>query len=116
MTLLIGVNNQFQGGAFERYEEEFIQLLNQAIQFAQDRGNRVIVLSIPDYSYSPFGQNWGNPETTSSEIDAYNAYAQSVCENIGISFVDVTDISRQALEQPELLADDGLHLSEKKKK
>ena len=112
VTLLIGVNNQFQGGAFERYEEEFIQLLNQAIQFAQGNEDQVIVLSIPDYAFSPFGQNWGNPETTSNEIDTYNTYAKSVCENIGISFVNVTDISRQALERPELLADDGLHLSE----
>ena len=111
VTLLIGVNNQFQGGAPERYEEEFIQLLNKAIQFANGKEDRVIVLSIPDYAYSPFGQNWGNPETISSEIDAYNTYAQSVCENIGISFVNVTDISRQALDRPELLAGDGLHLS-----
>ena len=112
VTLLIGVNNQFQSRPFELYEEEFIRLLNQAIQFAKDDEDRVIVISIPDYAYSIFGQNWGDPQTTSAEIDAYNAYAESVCDNLDIAFLNVTDISRQALIRTELLATDGLHLSQ----
>lgn len=112
VTLLIGVNNQFQSKPFEIYEIEFIRLLNQAIQFAQDDKKRVIVLSIPDYAYSIFGQNWGDPETTSMEIDAYNNYAKAICENLDIKFLYVTDISREALIRTELLATDGLHLSE----
>jgi hypothetical protein len=48
VTLLIGVNNQYQDKPFEIYETEFIRLLNHAIQFVQDDKKRVIVISIPD--------------------------------------------------------------------
>ncbi len=34
VTLLIGVNNQYQGKPFSLYEEEFPELLNRAIDFA----------------------------------------------------------------------------------
>jgi len=112
VTLLIGVNNQFQGLPFETYEMEFVTLLQTAIQLAQDHEERVVVLSIPDYAYSNFGQNWGNPATTSAEIDTYNAYAETVCHDANVTFIDITDISREALSRPELLASDGLHLSE----
>ncbi|MEC8884441.1 MAG: SGNH/GDSL hydrolase family protein, partial [Bacteroidota bacterium] len=78
VTLLIGVNNQYQGRSFSQYENEFPQLLMTAINLAKGEKNRVIVVSIPDYAYTPFGQNSGNPEQISEEIDAYNAYAREV--------------------------------------
>ena len=112
VTLLIGVNNQFQGRPFEQYEVEFSELLDIAVSLAGNRTERVIVLSIPDYAYSPFGQNWGNPATTSMEIDLYNSYAEWLCFVEDISFLNITDISREGLDRPELIAEDGLHLSE----
>ena len=56
VTLLIGVNNQYQNKPFSIYEEEFPILLNKAINFAKGDKNNVIVVSIPDYAYTPFGQ------------------------------------------------------------
>ncbi|HEY4156270.1 MAG TPA: GDSL-type esterase/lipase family protein, partial [Puia sp.] len=50
VTLLIGVNNQYQGGSEDNYRQEFTQLLKQSIQLAGDRPSHVIVISIPDYS------------------------------------------------------------------
>src|SRR5689334_3890933 len=49
VTLLIGVNNQYRGREIENYKEEFTKLLQQAIQFAGNREERVFVLSIPDW-------------------------------------------------------------------
>jgi lysophospholipase L1-like esterase len=112
VTLLIGVNNQFQNQPFEVFELEFVRLLNKATQLAGGRQDRVIVLSIPDYAYSNFGQSWGDPVTTSQEIDTYNSFAENACDEANITFLNITDISREALERPELLASDGLHLSE----
>lgn len=112
VTLLIGVNNQFQGQAFAFYESEFPSLLNRAISLADGRKDRVVVLSIPDYAFSSFGQNWGNPVTTSEEIDAYNTFAESICDAQDVDFLNITDISRAGLSRPELIASDGLHLSE----
>jgi len=111
VTLLIGVNNQFQGKPFSLYETEFSQLVQTATNAAQGDKNNVIVLSIPDYALTPFGQNNGNPETTSEEIDLYNAFAENYCAQQNITFLNITDITRQGIENPELVASDGLHPS-----
>ncbi|WP_244178448.1 GDSL-type esterase/lipase family protein [Maribacter litoralis] len=55
VTLLIGVNNQFQSRPFSQYESEFTELLNKAISLAGNDPNKVVVLSIPDYYYTPYG-------------------------------------------------------------
>ena len=108
VTLLIGVNNQFQNKPFSIYETEFPQLVNKAIVFAKGDKTNVIVVSIPDYAYTPFGQGAVN---ISTGIDQYNAFAQNYCTENGIAFVNITDITRLGLAQPELVAD-NLHPSE----
>ncbi|WP_298892954.1 SGNH/GDSL hydrolase family protein [uncultured Psychroserpens sp.] len=111
VTLLIGVNNQFQGKPFSLYETEFPQLVQTAITAAKGDKTKLIVLSIPDYAFTVFGQNFGNPTTTSSEIDLYNTFAENYCTQEGISFLNITDITRQGLDNPNLVASDGLHPS-----
>ena len=111
VTLLIGVNNQFQGKPFSLYESEFPSLLQTAIQSVNGDSNKVIVLSIPDYGFTPFGQNY-DTEKISEEIDAYNAFAESYSNSQGVTFVNITDITRNGLDYPELVASDDLHPSE----
>ena len=111
VTLLIGVNNQFQGKPISVYETEFSSLLQQAIDFAGGRKERVFVLSIPDYAFTPFGQAFGDPNQTSQQIDAFNAVNQRITKDRGIQWFDITPISRRGLEEPELVASDGLHPS-----
>lgn len=109
VTLLIGVNNQYQNRPFSLYEQEFPELVNIAIDKAKGIKANVIVVSIPDYAYTPFGN--GNT-TISTQIDAYNAFAENYCIQNNITFVNITDITRQGLAQPNLVASDGLHPSE----
>jgi acyl-CoA thioesterase I len=113
VTLLIGVNNQFQGKPFALYEQEFPQLVDKAIEFARGDKNRVIIVSIPDYAFTPFGKNTNYPQQISDEIDQYNAYAQEIAMQKGVAFQNITDITRQGLEDPSLVASDGLHPSAK---
>jgi acyl-CoA thioesterase-1 len=113
VTLLIGVNNQFQNKEFSIYGSEFPQLVQTAITLAKGDKNNVIVVSIPDYAYSSFGQQFGNPSKTSTEIDRYNAFAKNYCETNGVTFINITDITRLGLTEPDLVATDGLHPSEK---
>ena len=109
VTLLIGVNNQYQHKPFALYETEFPRLVNTAIALAKGDKNSVIVVSIPDYAYTPFGQG---SESISTEIAQYNAFAQNYCAVNQIEFVNITDITQLGLVQPELVASDGLHPSE----
>ncbi len=112
VSLLIGVNNQFQNKPFSIYEEDFPKLLTNAIAFAGGDVNKVLVISIPDYAFTPFGQNNSNQQQISQEIDRYNAYAKQISEDKGVYFQNITDITRMGLEDPELVAEDGLHPSE----
>lgn len=112
VTLLIGVNNQYQNQPFAFYEQQFPELLNSAIFLAKGDKNRVIVVSIPDYAFSPFGQSGNNPGIISTEIDQYNAFAANHCQQNGVAFVNITDITREGIQNPDLIASDGLHPSE----
>ena len=110
VSLLIGVNNQYQNRSIEVYKTEFTELLNQAIKFAGGRKNRVVVVSIPDYAFTPFGKS---SVRISTEIDNFNAANEQITKAYGIAYVNITPISREGIKEPTLVADDGLHPSGK---
>ena len=68
------------------------------------------MLSIPDYAYTPFGQN-SNPTYISEQLELYNSYAQTYCENNNLNYVYITDITQEGLTNTELVASDNLHPS-----
>ncbi len=113
VTLLIGVNNQYQHKPFSLYETEFPILLDDAIKFAAGDKTKVVVISIPDYAFTPYGESTNNQTQISTELDQYNNYAKQITEAKGVIFQDITDITRMGLEDPELVTSDGLHPSEK---
>lgn len=110
VTLLIGVNNQYQNKPIQLYNTEFKELLNDAVLFAKGDSKKVIVVSIPDYSVTPFAQN-SDTARIAREIDNYNAIAKNITENLNIKFIDITPISRSTVDKPLLVAGDGLHPS-----
>ena len=110
VSLLIGVNNQFRGYPIEQFEREFAELLAESIRFAGGKPDRVFVLSIPDYGVTPYARS-RNPERIALEIDQYNAIKKDICEQAGASFIEITEISRKALDEPALIASDRLHPS-----
>jgi len=112
VTLLIGVNNQFQGRTIEQYRNEFTIILNKAINFADKSNKNVIVFSIPDWGVTPFA-NGLDRKTISQEIDKFNEVNQEESKKAGVHYINVTKISRQAAFDHTLLAADGLHPSGK---
>lgn len=112
VSLLIGVNDQYDGLDFEPYPERFEYLLNKAIELAGGRPEHVFVVSIPDYSVTPFGQN-KNPEKISRELDKYNATNKTIADRLGVRYVNITPGSKKAADDKTLIANDGLHPSGK---
>lgn len=112
VTLLIGVNNQYQGQLFSVYKEEFPKLVDKAIRFANGKPENVIVLSIPDYAFTPFGKNSGKELIINAELKSYNAYSEKIASQKGVHFENITPITQQGLENSKLVATDGLHPSE----
>ena len=110
VTLLIGVNNQFRGLDVDDYRVELAELLQQAVVLAGGKPSRVVVLSIPDWGVTPFAEG-ADRSQIAREIDLFNAVKREETSVAGVAYVDITPISREALTEPSLLADDGLHPS-----
>ena len=110
VSLLIGVNDQYQGLDTAAYRKRFTQLLEQAIQLTGNRAKNVFVLSIPDYGVTPFG---GGSKRISKEIDDFNAINKEVTLAHNVAYVDITPTSRLAANDQSLTANDGLHPSAK---
>lgn len=113
VTLLIGVNNQYRGRDTANYRDEFAALLERAIGFTSSKEN-VIVISIPDWGVTPFAKEKGkDQQQVTTEIDIFNKINLEETLKRNIEYLDVTDISREALNDLSLLAEDGLHPSGK---
>ena len=112
VSLLIGVNNQYRGYEVNEYREQFVFLLSKSIDYAGGKPNRVIVLSIPDWGVTPFASG-RDREQIAKHIDEFNAVNYEEAKRAGVHYIDVTPISRQAVEDAALVAPDGLHPSGK---
>jgi lysophospholipase L1-like esterase len=107
VSLLIGVNNEYQYRPLDEYRLQFRSLLNQAIALAAGKTEHVFVVSIPDYGYTPYGQ--ANQTVISGRIDAFNAVNREISAELGVRYFDITPSSRQW--RPDFVAPDGLHPS-----
>ncbi len=112
VTLLIGVNNQYQRRSMEEYRIQFTSLLKKAIRFAGNRPGRVIVLSIPDYSVTPFANN-SDREKIAHEINSFNLINRQISAACHVSYLNITNESRKAAKDHSLIAYDDLHFSGK---
>ena len=109
VSLLIGVNNQYQGSSLQEYEREFTLLLHAALDLSGEPG-RTLVVSIPDWGVMPHAEGRDRSEIARS-IDAFNSVARDRSLSRGARWVDITDLSRLAAIRPSLVASDGLHPS-----
>lgn len=121
VTLLIGVNNQYRGRDVQDYAGQFEPLLQEAMRLsgraAPSRvlSPRVIVLSIPDWSVSPFAHrhlpdaNGRTIAAVAAAIDAFNATAARIARRYDVSFIDITTRGHADGADPALFVADGLH-------
>ncbi len=112
VTLLIGVNDQYRGYLSDGYREDFRFMLKKAIEYAGGNPGKVIVLSIPDWGATPFAAT-RDRELISQQIDQFNAVNLEETQIAGAHYVDVTDISRMAIDHSDLITADRLHPSGK---
>jgi len=112
VSLLIGVNNQYRGRSVDNYKPEFENLLKKAIRLANNRPERVVVLSIPDWGVTPFAGGRDRAQIAAA-IDAYNAANKEIAFRYNVHYIDITPWTREAATDPSLLSADGLHPSGK---
>ena len=85
-------------------------LIQKSVILAGNKPARVFVLSIPDYSATPFVAA-RDKEAISKQINEYNAINYEIAVSYKCSYIDITGISRLASFDAMLLANDGLHPS-----
>ena len=110
VSLLIGVNNQYQGKLVEEFKKEFSALLEMALDFAGGRFKNLMIISIPDWGVTPFAADRDRNQI-SREIDAFNKVVETIAKSRNIHYIYVTKWTRESATNPELLAEDGLHPS-----
>lgn len=111
VSVLIGVNNQFQNKSILDYEADLNTIFTEAIGFSKTGKEGVFVVSIPDYGATPFGAS--NAEEIGREIAEFNAVLKKVADQFGLPFYNITPISKMAKSDRSLVANDGLHPSGK---
>lgn len=112
ITLLIGVNNQYQGKPFSQYEAEFNELMDRATRLLEGDASKIIVVSIPDYSVTPFAASRDTAKIA-NEVKRYNDYNEKIASERGAKYVYITDLTQNAKDDLSLLAEDQLHPSGK---
>jgi lysophospholipase L1-like esterase len=114
VTLMIGVNNQYQHRSEDEFRSELNELLRRSISYARGDGRRVVVMSIPDWGQSPFGHR-AAPRREKKEIgdpiDRLNAITKECCAAKGVTHIDVTTVTRTDSSDEKMFASDGLHYS-----
>jgi acyl-CoA thioesterase-1 len=109
VTLLIGVNDVVQGIPAATYEANVVDILD-ALE-ARLPPNCIVTIAIPDYTATPAGADYGDPDDQHDAIVADNAVMARLSREREIAFVDIFDVSLRAAEDRSLVADDGLHPS-----
>jgi lysophospholipase L1-like esterase len=112
VSLLIGVNNQYRSRSVNEYSIDCEKLLQQAIRFANKKSAHVFVMSIPDWSVTPFAKD-RDIKKISSEIDAYNEVNKKLADQYNCNYINITPFTREAASDLTLLAADQLHPSGK---
>jgi lysophospholipase L1-like esterase len=110
VTVLIGVNDVVQGVPDGVYASNLAVILDRLAELVPPR--RIVCVATPDYTRTPRGAEYGDPESQSDAILRFNAILREACEGRGGAFVpDIFEISLEASDDPALVAGDGLHPS-----
>jgi lysophospholipase L1-like esterase len=109
VSLLIGVNDVVRGVPPDAYRRTVTTVLDALA--AATPAPRILSIATPDYTVTPQGASYGDPDRQRAGIVTNNGILEELAQERGIPFVDIFDISGRAATDRELVARDGLHPS-----
>lgn len=113
ISIMTGVNDQYDGVAVSDYAKHLSQLIVQAKRLLRPDG-LLFAVSIPDWGGSPYAKDKGfDAETVAEAIDVFNTTLASIAQQHEVPLVDVTSISRTWATRDDAFLSDGLHPSAK---
>lgn len=105
----LGVNDWVQGVPADVFRQRFARVLDETIAIVRGPG-RVVVVTIPDFSVTAAGAQFGGGRDITAGIKEFNAIVAEESRRAGVAVADVFGLS-QAMSDPALTAPDGLHPS-----
>jgi lysophospholipase L1-like esterase len=108
VTVFIGANDNFRGTPPSRYETELKNLLDQ-IQSKLKNPQKIVLITIPDYSKSPASRDY-NTTGVSQSIQEYNRIIQKAADQRGLKVADIFPVSQTMTSEADFISD-GLHPS-----
>ncbi|MBI5947503.1 MAG: SGNH/GDSL hydrolase family protein [Chloroflexi bacterium] len=113
VTVQVGVNDQYRGRGRGEFAVSFAAVLDRAIALAGGDAWHVVVVSIPDWSVTPFAE--GRDRAAIREaLDDFNLIEFGVLVSREFPhYANVTPSSEAMGTDPSLVAADGLHPSGK---
>lgn len=110
VSVLIGVNDVVQSVSDGVYATNVAVILDRLLRIVPP--DRIVCVATPDYTRTPRGADYGEPEAQSDAIVRFNAILREGCELRGATFVpEIFEISLEASDDSALVASDGLHPS-----
>ncbi len=113
ITIQIGVNDEFKKKSISQFAADVKALFAKVITLTGGRHGRIVVVSIPDWSATPYAKSHKSTALLAIEesISKYNQVLKKEIIAAGGHFVDITEISKKAASDPSLTSADGLHPS-----
>jgi lysophospholipase L1-like esterase len=109
-TLLIGVNDWVQGVS-EAVFTKNLRIILDRIQSKLKSKNKILLITIPDFSVVPAAAYFHFSSDISSGIAAFNAIIVAEAKSRNLPIVDIFPLTQQMKNNPTLTAKDGLHPS-----
>jgi len=113
VSVQVGVNDAIAANTVTaaNYSDNMATILDTVL--GEVDADRVVVLTTPDYTLTPQGAIFDDPEGRSARTREFNALLRDAARSRGIAVVDISPISDRVPLDPTLVAPDGLHPSGK---
>ena len=102
VSVLIGVNDVVRGVPPATYAANLERILDALLDRLPP--DRIVTVTIPDYTVTPAGADYGDPRRQHDAIVAANATMTRLATNAGIACVDIFDLSERAGHDRTLVA------------
>jgi acyl-CoA thioesterase-1 len=106
VTLLVGVNDVVRRVSTDTYRNNVALILDELVR--RVGAGRILVVTTPDYTVTPAGADYGDPQAQSAGIRTNNGILSEAAVARGIRVVDIYDLSLRAATERDLVAGDGL--------
>jgi len=109
VTVQIGVNDYVRGVPRETFQKNFSFILDHLLKTVSK--DHILVVTIPDYSVTPYGKKSSNPAAISQGVQLFNTIITQETTVRNIQVVDVFTLSQEMESDATLIHTDGLHPS-----